>query len=71
MSESTRLRLVEQTDGDVILSIADSQRGVVLGIEFCAGTGGGKEPEFTAKLREAIAALVIKHSSSGLGPGAP
>lgn len=61
MGEPTRMRLIQQADGDVIVSIFNARRGVVLSIEFCTGTGGGKEPEFTAKLREAIAVLVATH----------
>ena len=57
MGEATRMGLIQQADGDVIVSLADSTRGVVLSIEFCTAAGGGKYPHIAEKLRELVTAI--------------
>lgn len=57
MGESARMGLIQQADGDVIVSLADSKRRVVLSIEFCTAAGGGKYPVIAEKLRELVTAI--------------
>lgn len=51
MGEPTRLQLIVQGDGDVVVSIQE-KGGSSLGIEFCSLGGGGRDPEVTLRLRQ-------------------
>ena len=51
------LKLIQQPDGDVIICI-DSPGEGKCSIEFCTGSGGGRRPVISKKLRELIAELV-------------
>ena len=59
MGEKTRLKLLLQADGDVILAIEDTERGRRLSIEFCSiGSGGGTNPIVVNGLRDIVRKLV-------------
>lgn len=58
MGEDERLQMLQQPDGDVILTLYNPDKGKIGSIEFCSGGGGGHHPEFTKKLRECIKALM-------------
>ena len=55
MGEDTRLHLLQQPDGDVIVVMSNSKEMTRDSIEFCSSGGGGRYPWLTAKLREIIA----------------
>ena len=55
MGEDTRLHLMQQPDGDVILVLTNVEKLTVDSIEFCSSSGGGHYPWLTQKLREIIA----------------
>lgn len=54
MGEKTRLDLLLQADGDVIIALLDIEKGRRLSMEFCSSGGGGRDPRIAAKLREII-----------------
>ena len=54
MGEDTRLHLIQQPDGDVIIVISNTEKHTQDGIEFCSISGGGHYPWLTQKLREII-----------------
>lgn len=68
MGEPTRLELIQQADGDVIVTMRltqdpdrfeDARIVQPLSIEFCfGGAGGSRNPVISQKLRELIAVLV-------------
>jgi hypothetical protein len=59
MGESTHMKLILQSDGDVILELADQENHQSLSVEFCIpGSGGGRNPVVHRKLLELITALV-------------
>tara|TARA_Y100000310_G_scaffold344476_1_gene457445 strand:- start:7295 stop:7549 length:255 start_codon:yes stop_codon:yes gene_type:complete len=58
MGEETRLDLLQQADGDVVLVVRDSETECRHAIEFCSSAGGGRHPVIATKLRELVAALV-------------
>ena len=60
MGESTRMQLLQQPDGDVILSLYNSDKGTRDSIEFCSSSGGGRQPIIAKGLREIIRYLVEK-----------
>jgi len=60
MGEDSRLALIQQPDGDVILTIYNTKKIIVESIEFCSSSGGGHYPDLTKKLREIIALLRAK-----------
>jgi len=61
MGEKTRLNLLLQADGDVIISTEDTERGRRLGVEFCSvGSGGGRNPVIVNGLRDIIQKLVVE-----------
>ena len=49
MGEPTRLDLIQQADGDVIVVLRDIETGVQLAIEFCTLFGGGRNPIISQK----------------------
>lgn len=58
MSQRGRLRVMQQTDGDMIVCVVSDpdhavHRGAAVSVEFC--TSGGKSP----KTREALLALML------------
>ena len=55
MGEDTRLSLLQQADGDVIVVISNRKEMTRDSIEFCSSSGGGHYPWLTKKLREIIA----------------
>ena len=55
MGEDTRLHLIQQPDGDVIIVLTNTEKHTMDSIEFCTGSGGGHYPWLTRKLREIIA----------------
>lgn len=58
MGESTRMELIQQPDGDVIVMlypISGSERAY--SIEFCTSGGGGRLPVIAVRLRELIRSL--------------
>ena len=57
MGEPTRLQLIQQPDGDVVLTMYNQAAGFIESIEFCSSSGGGRLPMVTKKLREIIAEL--------------
>ena len=58
MGESERMQLLQQPDGDVIVTLYDVEKGQIGSIEFCTSNGGGRYPVIAKKLRELIAELV-------------
>lgn len=58
MGQSTRLELIQQADGDVIVSLVDLETGDRLGIEFCTRGSGGKSPEMFRGLQGIISGFV-------------
>jgi hypothetical protein len=57
MSASGRLRLLQQGDGDVIISI-QQEDGQSADVEFCSpGSGGGGSPKTWVALRQLIQAM--------------
>jgi hypothetical protein len=54
MGESIKMQLLQQPDGDVIVSFYDTQKCILESIEFCTSTGGGRCPFIAKKLRELI-----------------
>ena len=59
MGKKTRLSLLLQADGDVVLIIEDIERGRRLSIEFCSvGLGGGRSPIIVNGLRDIVQKLV-------------
>ena len=58
MGEAERMQLLQQPDGDVILSLYNVEKGQTGSIEFCTRHGGGRYPIIAKKLRELIAELV-------------
>ena len=57
MGEAERMQLLQQPDGDVILSFYNVEKMQLGSIEFCTSNGGGRYPIIAKKLRELIAAL--------------
>lgn len=55
MGEDTRLHLIQQPDGDVIVVMTNTEKHTMDSIEFCSSSGGGHYPWLTSKLREIIA----------------
>ena len=60
MGEETRLQLIQQADGDVVLTLFNTAKGVLDSIEFCSSSGGGRYPWVAKKLREMIANFQIE-----------
>jgi len=58
MGEDSRLQLLQQADGDVILTIYNPGKGILESIEFCTSNGGGRYPMIASKLRELITRLI-------------
>lgn len=58
MGEDTRMQLLQQPDGDVILSLYNVAEKRVDSIEFCTSNGGGRQPIIAKKLRELVRALM-------------
>lgn len=60
MGQNTRLTLLQQPDGDVIISIytLPDFSGISNSIEFCSSSGGGRFPIIAQKVREIIKALI-------------
>lgn len=70
MGESTRLNLLEQPDGDIIVSIYEIKDGLkmpALSIEFCTTSGGGRNPIITRGLQQIILKLAEENKKSGKG----
>ncbi len=60
MGESTRLNLLLQPDGDIIVSIYEIKDGLkmpALSIEFCATSGGGRNPIIARMLGQLVSKL--------------
>lgn len=57
MGEDTRLQLIQQPDGDVVVCLFNTTKGTLDSIEFCSSDGGGMFPIIAKKLRELIAEL--------------
>lgn len=57
MGEDTRLQLIQQPDGDVLITLYNTEKTVIESIEFCSSSGGGRNPIIAKKLRELIAEL--------------
>jgi len=60
MGEDTRLQLLQQSDGDVVLCLYNPTKGTIDSIEFCSSSGGGKYPWIAKKLREIIANFQVE-----------
>ena len=64
MGQKTRLHLILQADGDVVLTIDDIERGRQGSIEFCSvGSGGGRNPIIVDGLKDIIRKLVAAEKS--------
>ncbi|KKL45707.1 hypothetical protein LCGC14_2352960 [marine sediment metagenome] len=63
MGETERMQLLQQPDGDVIVTLYNAEKGRIGSIEFCTKTGGGRYPIIAKKLRELIAELVALDDS--------
>ncbi len=51
-----KMNLMQQSDGDVILTLSDGE--TTLSAEYCTLSGGGRNPIIAKKLRELIKELV-------------
>ena len=58
MGEGSRLQLLQQSDGDVVLTIYNPGKGILESIEFCTSNGGGRYPMIASKLRALITWLI-------------
>lgn len=58
MNQSTRMDLIYQADGDVVLSLTDQETGKRLSIEFCTISSGGRNPVILRGLQTIISTLV-------------
>jgi hypothetical protein len=58
MGEKVRMKLMQQADGDIILTLYHTETGQRLTLEFCSSMGGGRQPLVVRKLGELIEALV-------------
>lgn len=58
MGQTTRLNFILQADGDVVLSLGDTETGRKLSIEFCTISSGGKNPTVLRGLQNIISNLV-------------
>lgn len=54
MGEDTRLHLIQQPDGDVIICLSNTENYTRESIEFCSVSGGGRNPFIVRKLQEII-----------------
>lgn len=62
MSPLGKLRLLVQSDGDVIIAIQQDD-GTMANVEFCApGAGGGGSPQTWAALREVARAMQLDNA---------
>ncbi len=59
MGETAKMQLLQQPDGDVVLSFYDTQKGFLDSLEFCTSSGGGRNPIIAKKLRDLISALIL------------
>lgn len=66
MGEDTRLQLIQQVDGDVVLTLYNANKGSIDSIEFCSSNGGGRYPWIAKKLREMIVNFQIVDTESPL-----
>jgi len=57
MGEDTRLQLIQQSDGDVVVTLYNTKAGMMDSIEFCTSGGGGRLPVIAVRLRELIRSL--------------
>ncbi len=60
MGKAETLKLIQQEDGDVIISIYSPSNGKIACLEFCTSNGGGRYPIIAKKLRELISELVME-----------
>ena len=58
MGEDTRLQLIQQPDGDVVLTLFNTTKGIIDSIEFCSSSGGGRRPIIAQRLRDLIRDLM-------------
>ena len=58
MGESSRLQLLQQPDGDVVVTLYNAEKSIIESIEFCSSSGGGRQPIIAKKLRELIREMV-------------
>jgi hypothetical protein len=70
MSPVGRLQVLQQDDGDIIVSVSedigDGLRGPWASVEFCIpGTGGGHSPRTHAALLELMRAMAQDERESG------
>ena len=56
MGEEEKLCLLQQPDGDVIVTMRTPKQ--IYSVEFCTMSGGGRRPFIAKRLRELIAELV-------------
>lgn len=54
MGEDSRLQLLQQSDGDVVLTLYNIREGCMDSIEFCSRSGGSRYPWVASRLREII-----------------
>ena len=58
MGEDLRMQLLQQPDGDVIISLYNVKAGSLDSIEFCTSSGGGRQPIIAQRLRDLIRDLM-------------
>ena len=58
MGRGVSMTLIQQYDGDVIVSLQDQITGKMLSAEFCSSQGGSLNPKIAKALRAAIKVLV-------------
>ena len=68
MGEDERMQLLQQPDGDVILSFYNVEKRQLGSIEFCTSNSGGRYPIIAKKLRELIAELVNDEALKTINP---
>jgi hypothetical protein len=71
MSARGRLRLIQQTDGDIIVSVQPEENGLVqsgAAVEFCVpGAGGGRSTHTLAALRALMDAMELDNCERPIG----
>jgi hypothetical protein len=58
MGENTWMNLIQQEDGDVIITLHTPDYKYSLTAEFCTFQGGGQHPIIAQKLRELVQELM-------------
>jgi len=67
MGKSTRLDLLLQAGGDVVVTMRDNKKGGRMSVEICSDGGGGRNPAIARVLKQLIFKLVEDKKSGKEG----